>query len=427
MTSSPKVVLKVKGEFALNNPDRKNTNINKIKKETTGMFDYFGNEKKKVINMFDYFDGSLTKEKHINIMLENGKYATKEDIDKRKKDYVKYIENSNIWKCVISFDNEYFNKHTNYKKLQDSLVKEILPMFFKKMGFDKIENMSYQIALHSDTDNLHYHFSFIEKKPNFEYNDRIDYRREIKIDKKDLNFLKIQIIHSIEKNSIYTPTLIKTNNKIEDLKKYFDKDDKNFILHNKRDLELENKIYYLGEKLYLKELGNNGKIKYNSINDKEIKDLVKDIKKYIFNNANEDFKNDYIEFKNNKNILNSYFKKISLDNHVKDYINNELTKNKEKYLNNFILNGIVNYANDNYRLKTLNENNIIKGIIVNKYKDNDLKDRYNILKNYLSNPTNKLINKYEIEKAIKSINYEMEESIKEFRKMFNYDIEININ
>ena len=287
--------------------------------------------------------------------------------------------------------------------------------------------MSYQIALHSDTDNLDYHFSFIEKKPNFEYNDTIDYRRELKIDKKDLIFLKTQIIHSVEKNSIYTPTLIKTNNKIEDLKKYFDKDDKNFILHNKRDLELENKIYYLGEKLYLKELGDNGKIKYNSINDKEIKDLVKDIKKYIFNNANEDFKNDYIEFKNNINILNSYFKKISLDNHVKDYINNELTKNKEKYLNNFVLNRIVNYANDNYRLKTLNENNIIKEIIVNKYKDNDLKDRYNILKNYLSNPTNKLINKYEIEKAIKSINYEMEESIKEFRKMFNYDIEININ
>ena len=51
----------------------------------------------------------------------------------------------------------------------------------------------------------------------------------------------------------------------------------------------------------------------------------------------------------------------------------------------------------------------------------------NSLVNYLSNPSNKLINKYEIEKAIKSINYEMEESIKEFRKMFNYDIEININ
>ena len=44
-----------------------------------------------------------------------------------------------------------------------------------------------------------------------------------------------------------------------------------------------------------------------------------------------------------------------------------------------------------------------------------------ILKNYLSNTTNKLINKHEIEKAIKSINYEMEESIKEFRKMFDYE------
>ena len=240
-----------------------------------------------------------------------------------------------------------------------------------------------------------------------------------------MNFLKSQIVHNIEKNSIYTSTLIKTNNKIEDLKKYFDKDDKNFILHNKKDLELENKIYDLGKKLYLNGNGNNGRIKYNSIDDNEIKGLFKDIKKYIFNNKNEEFNNDYLEFKKNINVLNNYFKKISLDNHVKDYVNNDLTKNKEKYLNNFILNKIVNYANDNYRLKTLNENNIIKGIILNKYKDNELKDRYNILKNYLSNPTNKLINKYEIERAIKSINYEMEESIKEFRKMFNYDIEIN--
>lgn len=423
MINSPKVVFRLEGDLALNNPDRKNANINKVKRETTGMFDYFSNEEKKVINMFDYFDGTLTKEKHINIMLENGKYATKEDIDKRKNDYVKYIENSNIWKCIISFENNYLLKNANYKKLQEDLVKEILPMFFKKIGFDKVENMSYQIALHSDTDNLHYHFSFIEKKPNFIYNNKIDYRREFKIEEKHMNFLKSQIVHNIEKNSIYTSTLIKTNNKIEDLKKYFDKDDKNFILHNKEDLKLENKIYDLGKKLYLNGNGNNGRTKYNSINDKEIKDLVKDIKKYIFNNKNKEFNNDYLEFKKNINVLNNYFKKISLDNHVKDYVNNDLTKNKEKYLNNFILNKIVNYANDNYRLKTLNENNIIKEIIVNKYKNNDLKNRYNILKNYLSNPTNKLINKYEIERAIKSINYEMESSIKEFRKMFDYEKE----
>ena len=423
MINSPKVVFRLEGDLALNNPDRKNANINKVKRETTGMFDYFSNEEKKVINMFDYFDGTLTKEKHINIMLENGKYATKEDIDKRKNEYVKYIENSNIWKCIISFENNYLLKNANYKKLQEDLVKEILPMFFKNIGFDKVENMSYQIALHSDTDNLHYHFSFIEKKPNFIYNNKIDYRREFKIEEKHMNFLKSQIVHNIEKNSIYTSTLIKTNNKIEDLKKYFDKDDKNFILHNKEDLKLENKIYDLGKKLYLNGNGNNGRIKYNSIDDNEIKGLVKDIKKYIFNNKNEEFNNDYLEFKKNINVLNNYFKKISLDNHVKDYVNNDLTKNKEKYLNNFILNKIVNYANDNYRLKTLNENNIIKEIIVNKYKNNDLKNRYNILKNYLSNPTNKLINKYEIERAIKSINYEMESSIKEFRKMFDYEKE----
>ena len=218
MTNRPKVVLKVKGDFALNNPDRKTYNINKVKKETTGMFDYFGNEEKRVINMFDYFDGSLTKDEHINIMLEDGKYATKEDINKRKEEYVKYIEKSNIWKCVISFDNDYLTKKCNYKKLQVDLVKEILPMFFKRIGFANIENMSYQVALHSDTDNLHYHFSFIEKNPNFKGYGELNYRRELVFDRKDMNFLKSQIIHNIEKNTLYTPTLIKTNNKIEEKK-----------------------------------------------------------------------------------------------------------------------------------------------------------------------------------------------------------------
>ena len=41
--------------------------------------------------MLDYFQGKFGKEKEMNIMFENGEYATQDEIDKRKKQYEKSI------------------------------------------------------------------------------------------------------------------------------------------------------------------------------------------------------------------------------------------------------------------------------------------------------------------------------------------------
>ena len=414
--TSPKVVVKIQGDYSLNNVDRKTKNVNKINNATTNMFDYYGNEEKRLLNMFDYYNGTLTKDNYVNIMLENGKYATKEDIEKRKIQYLKYIENSNIWKCVISFNNDYLEKNIHYEKLEKALMKEILPMFFKKIGFIDINNMSYQIALHSDTDNLHYHFSFIEKKPNFKYIDKVGYRRKLKINENDINFLKNQIVHYIEKEKIYTSLLKETNKDIDKLKKYFDNKEKCFVLKNKNDLILENKIYELGKLLYNSNKISDNKIKYNSLKSKEIKNLTREIKKYIFG-TNKNISQDYKVFNHNLNKINDYFIEISKDNNIKDYINSNLVLSKKNYINNYILNSIVNYAN--YKYKKVKEQDILQKIILDKYKNNKMKNRYSILKSYLSN--NVLINKKEIDYALRELNYEMQECIKEFDKMFNYE------
>ena len=414
--TSPKVVVKIQGDYSLNNVDRKTKNVNKINNATTNMFDYYGNEEKRLLNMFDYYNGTLTKDNYVNIMLENGKYATKEDIEKRKIQYLKYIENSNIWKCVISFNNDYLEKNIHYEKLEKALMKEILPMFFKKIGFIDINNMSYQIALHSDTDNLHYHFSFIEKKPNFKYIDKVGYRRKLKINENDINFLKNQIVHYIEKEKIYTSLLKETNKDIDKLKKYFDNKEKCFILKNKNDLILENKIYELGKLLYNSNKISDNKIKYNSLKSKEIKNLTREIKKYIFG-TNKNISQDYKVFNHNLNKINDYFIEISKDNNIKDYINSNLVLSKKNYINNYIINSIVNYAN--YKYKKVKEQDILQKIILDKYKNNKMKNRYSILKSYLSN--NVLINKKEIDYALRKLNYEMQECIKEFDKMFNYE------
>ena len=414
--TSPKVVVKIQGDYSLNNVDRKTKNVNKINNATTNMFDYYGNEEKRLLNMFDYYNGTLTKDNYVNIMLENGKYATKEDIEKRKIQYLKYIENSNIWKCVISFNNDYLEKNIHYEKLEKALMKEILPMFFKKIGFIDINNMSYQIALHSDTDNLHYHFSFIEKKPNFKYIDKVGYRRKLKINENDINFLKNQIVHYIEKEKIYTSLLKETNKDIDKLKKYFDNKEKCFVLKNKNDLILENKIYELGKLLYNSNKISDNKIKYNSLKSKEIKNLTREIKKYIFG-TNKNISQDYKVFNHNLNKINDYFIEISKDNNIKDYINSSLVLSKKNYINNYILNSIVNYAN--YKYKKVKEQDILQKIILDKYKNNKMKNRYSILKSYLSN--NVLINKKEIDYTLRKLNYEMQECIKEFDKMFNYE------
>ena len=139
-------------------------------------------------------------------------------------------------------------------------------------------------------------------------------------------------------------------------------------------------------------------------------------KKYIFG-TNKNISQDYKVFNHNLNKINDYFIEISKDNKIKDYVNSSLVLSKKNYINNYILNSIVNYANYNY--KKVKEQDILQKIILDKFKNNKIKNRYSILKSYLSN--NVLINKKEIDYTLRKLNYEMQECIKEFDKMFNYE------
>ena len=68
----------------------------------------------------------------------------------------------------------------------------------------------------------------------------------------------------------------------EELKKYFNPKEKNFILNDKKDILLEEKITRLGELINEKRESKNQKIKFNSIKSKEIRDLTYEIKSSIF-------------------------------------------------------------------------------------------------------------------------------------------------
>ena len=425
---SPKVIFNSLYTLGFNNVDNKFSNNMKSIKRVLGMYDYYTNEEKRAMSMYDYYTGKLTKENTVNLVLENGKYATADEVERRKKRAVKYLENSNLWQGVLSFNNDYLTQNIDIHKLEKELATSILPMFFKKCGFKDTNKMFYQIALHTDTDNLHFHFSFMEKEPNYLYSkNKVGYRRSGNLKQSEIDFLKAQVVHAIEKEKIYTPLLKETNKEIEKLKKYFNPKEKNFLLYDKKDLLLEEKILTLGQKIYFYREGSLGKVKYGSIKDKKIQALTRDIKNYIFSKDNNDFKREYANFKTSLNKINSYFHKIYEDNNIKNIeVDTSLIDSKNKYVDNYVYNAIVNNALYNYengkkKFNKISENDLIQEIILKHYLKNKKQNKYDILKNYLSKNSarQRFKNKYEIENAIKNINYEMEEATKEFSKLFN--------
>ena len=114
--------------------------------------------------------------------------------------------------------------------------------------------------------------------------------------------------------------------------------------------------------------------------------------------------------------MNDYIIDLSKRNNIKK-IDLSYIINKEKYLDNYILNAIVNYSKNHYiyeKTKLLNENNILKSIILNVYKNNNHINKKSIIKNSF-NDNYQLSS--EVISAIKNINREMDKAAEEFYKM----------
>lgn len=444
---SPKVIFKSKYCLALNSCDNKNTSLNYTSdrlKDVDDMIDYFSNEKKKVVGMFEYYMGH-TRGENVNLVLENGNYATKNDVKKIKNDYKKYIEKSNLWKGILSFNEEYLNENISIKVLEQKIAKEVMPQFLKYCGFKDIKNMSYVFSIHTNKKHPHIHLAFIEKKPNYCYCDnKINYRRKGKITKDEQRYLKRLIELVIEREKYYTPLLIKTNEDIDYLKSYFNPNEKNFILKNINEISIEEKILKLGDLLQeYRNLNNHfsKKVKYNSIRNtllgKEIKKLTKDIKNYLFNDETSSLYNFKKDIDKDLHSLNQYFKKLDSDNNIEsDILNNSIVNKKENYIENYIYNSIINHSIYKYNHISMivkNKNKIDKITIedliqeiahqnCNNSKITDKQRRKKILNNYFKEnySVHKFPNKYKMEQALKNINYEMNNASQEFSKLFDY-------
>ena len=237
----------------------------------------------------------------------------------------------------------------------------------------------------------------------------------------------------------------KTNEDIDYLKSYFNPNDRNFALKNINELYVEEDILKLGElvKQY-RELNNqkSKKFKYNSIrNDelgKEIKSLTNKIKKYLFNDETSILYASRKDINKDLERLNNYFDTLNQNNNINEFVvKNSIVDKKEKYIDNYIYNSIVNHAIYKYEHISMyikNKNNIdeitINDLIQEVAFQNSKKEKYNdkqrrrfVLDNYFKGSGNiaKFPSKHKMEKALKNINYEMEKASQEFSKLFNYD------
>ena len=167
--------------------------------------------------------------------------------------------------------------------------------------------MAYNLSFHTDTDNLHIHFSFIEKEPNYiGTNNKISYRRKGKLTQEEIDFMKNEVVLAVERKQYLQPMITIINEEIEKLKGYFNPKEKNFILYDKKDLLIEEKIIRLGKLLFEEREYKNKRIKFNSIKDSEIINLTKEIKYYLFNNKSNLY-NEYLDFKSSLNNINDSF------------------------------------------------------------------------------------------------------------------------
>ena len=447
---SPNVVFKSKYCLALNSRDNKNQSLNYKEdrlKDVDDMVDYFSNEKKKTVGMFEYYMGHTRKENY-NLILEDGSYATKKDIDRIKTDYKKYIENSNLWKGILSFKREYLDENIDIKTLEQKIAKEVMPQFLKYCGFKDMKNMSYVFSIHTNRKHQpHIHFAFVEKKPNYSYCDnKLNYRRKGKITLDEQRYLKRLVDLAIQREKYYTPLLKKTNEDIDYLKSYFNPKERNFTLRNISEIYVEEDILKLGELVKQYREQNNQtskKIKYNSIkNDelgKEIKSLTKKIKKYLFSDDTSILYASKKDINKDLEKLNVYFDELNRNNNIEELTaNNSIVNKKEEYIDNYIYNSIVNHSLYRYehismivKNKNSNDKITIEDLIQEIAYQNSRRNKYTdkqrrklVLDNYFKGNSNitKFPSKHKMEKALKNINYEMEKASQEFSKLFNYDV-----
>lgn len=475
MNNSPKIFFRTNHNYGVNNPDNnyrvyygtdKNgkarykqcSNKVEYQKEIIkyicgdrGFFHYSRNEEKSKISMFDYYTGAKKSDSVMEenkmlreemMMMSNGKFATDEDSEKMQRSWARYLSNSNVHQMVLSFNNDYINDNIKIEDLQKEVTTKIIPLFLKKCGYQNPQkNIDWVVSLHCDTDNLHFHIGFIEKRKCYlNSKNELSYKRKLEFTDDELNFFKRQTAIAIEREKLYKPALIQINKDLDEFKSFFNPKERNFILKNYNDINLEEKIIKLGYLVNKVRTENRKYIKYNSLPKNEIgneiRQLTKSIKKELFKDKN--IKGQKQNIMKSIDDLNEVFKKIDADNNISNVgfesaLDNKMIKDKLERNNDYVLNAIVNHAiyktrrsADKIKNDEITLEDLLNEMAVSNYKDESNKDlsnikelrvvRIRILRNHFNN---NYVYKNKFESALNRLNYEQDRVAEKFYDMFD--------
>lgn len=412
-----------------------------------GFFNYSRNEDKAKISMFDYYVGAkksddVMEERKMKreemMMMPNGKFATDEDTEKMKKNWRRYLLNSNVHQMVLSFNNDYIDENISLEKLQKDVTTKIMPNFLKKCGYVNPEkNIDWVVSLHCDQDNYHFHISCIEKRKCYlNFNNQLTYKKQLNFTEVENNFFKRQTVLDIEREKLYTPALIKINKDLDEFRQYFSPKDKNFILLKYKNIDMEEKILKLGYLLHQVREEDKKYIKYNSLPKNEIGDeirgLTEEIKKEIF--KDKDLQNQKRKIKKSIDELNDVFEKIDADNNITNIgyesaFDNKLIKDKLEKNDNYVLNAIVNHAMyktknvaDKIKNDKITFEDLISEIALQNYQK-EVKEKYSIKKIRIKILRNHFNNNYiykdKVTNAIKRLDYNHKKAEEEFYEMLS--------
>ena len=476
MNNSPKIFFRTNHNYAVNNKDNKyivyygkdknGKSKRKICKNkldyqkhltnyVCGFFNYSRNEDKAKISMFEYFTGAKKSETVMEenkmkreemMMMSSGKFATDEDTKRLQKRWQNYLVNSNVHQMVLSFNNDYINENIKIEDLQKEVTTKIMPLFLKKCGYQNPnKNIDWVVSLHCDTDNLHFHIGFIEKnKCYLDSKKKLAFKNRLEFTDDEINFFKRQTAIAIEREKLYKPAMIEINKDLEEFKSYFNYKERNFILRNYKNIDLEEKIIKLGYLLNQIRKENRSYIKYNSLPKNEIgneiRKLTKDIKTELF--KNQEIKQEKKKIMESIDNLNEVLKKIDADNNISNVgfetaLDNKMIKDKLERNDNYVLNAIVNHAL--YKVKMVAGNitkdnvtfeDLLNELAIINYKkefNRDLKDkkeikklRVKLLKNHFNN---KYQNKNNVIRALNKLNYEQQKAAEQFYEMLGEENE----
>lgn len=176
----------------------------KIQKQYKDYVNYIDREeatlKERFMNYSSYNNYMDNPNKKGGLFTNNKDFLTdKEKSELKKRFLIAQQNNSILWQDVVSFDNEFLEKHGLYDSKTNVLDEKKLMEATRSMmripeEREKLSNMLWSASFHYNTDNIHIHIAYVEMTPNI--------KRRKKGEEESRGKFKLQTVEKMKSNFV---------------------------------------------------------------------------------------------------------------------------------------------------------------------------------------------------------------------------------